>query len=108
MSASVVLRQICSNRTVPFILTIATASRHGYALLRDQEAGSPRAGKLADVTILSVHWLTAKQNRINREVWVMMVGQRVENCAPGHQALRPAWQADRDGVPASRFLRPPG
>jgi predicted amidohydrolase YtcJ len=63
-----------------------------YALFRDEEVGSLRSGKLADLIILSGDPLTVAPDAIkDLEVWMTMVGGRVEHCAPGHEALCPGW-----------------
>jgi predicted amidohydrolase YtcJ len=61
-----------------------------YALFRDEEVGSLRKGKLADLIVLSGNPLAVDPDAIKDiEVWVTMVGGRVEYCAPGQEALCP-------------------
>jgi hypothetical protein len=62
------------------------------ALVCDEEVGGLRAGKLADLIILSDHPLTVQPEAITHlDVWMKMAGGRVEHCTPGHVALRPGW-----------------
>jgi predicted amidohydrolase YtcJ len=69
------------------IMTMGSA----YSLFRDEEVGSLRPGKLADVIILSEDPSAVDPNTIKDiAVLMTMVGGRVEYCAPGHEALCPA------------------
>jgi predicted amidohydrolase YtcJ len=62
-----------------------------YALFRDQEVGSLEAGKFADLIVLSGDPTTIDPLRIkDLEVWMTMVGGKVEWCAPERQALCPS------------------
>jgi predicted amidohydrolase YtcJ len=68
------------------IMTIESA----YALLRDDEIGSLKAGKLADLIILSENPLEVDPDAIlDIQVLMTMVGGKVEHCTPGHEALCP-------------------
>jgi len=61
-----------------------------YAIFREEEVGSLRPGKLADLVILSDNPLTVHPDTIKDiGLWMTMVGGRVEYCAPGHEALCP-------------------
>ena len=61
-----------------------------YALFREQEVGSLKAGKLADLVVLSDNPTTVDPDDIKDiEVWMTMVGGEVEYCAPGHKAVCP-------------------
>ncbi len=61
-----------------------------YALFRDTEVGSLRAGKLADVIVLSDHPMRVDPEAIKDiEVRVTMVGGVVEHCAASYEALCP-------------------
>jgi predicted amidohydrolase YtcJ len=69
------------------IMTMGSA----YALFRDEEVGSLKPGKFADVIILSEDPSEVDPNTIKDVAVLMtMVGGRVEYCAPGHEALCPA------------------
>jgi predicted amidohydrolase YtcJ len=69
------------------IMTMGSA----YALFRDEEVGSLKPGKLADVIILSEDPLAVDPDRIKDiEVLMTMVGGRTEYCAPGHEGLCPS------------------
>ncbi len=62
-----------------------------YALFRDEEVGSLEAGKFADLIVLSGNPTTIDPLDIrDLEVWMTMVGGKVEWCAPGHEALCPS------------------
>jgi predicted amidohydrolase YtcJ len=75
--------------TVEQVLPMMTIEA-AYALFRDQEVGSLRAGKLADLIILSDNPLTVEPNAIkDLEGTMTMVGGRVAYCAPGYEALCP-------------------
>jgi predicted amidohydrolase YtcJ len=75
--------------TVEQVLPMMTIEA-AYALFRDQEVGSLRAGKLADLIILSGNPLAVVPETIkDLEVWMTMVGGHVEYCAPGHESLCP-------------------
>ncbi|MFQ5822684.1 MAG: amidohydrolase family protein [bacterium] len=68
------------------MMTIESA----YAIFRDQEVGSLKPGKFADLVILSDNPLTVVPDAIKDiEVLMTVVGGRVEYCAPGHDALCP-------------------
>ncbi len=61
-----------------------------YALFREQEVGSLKAGKYADMIVLSGNPTTIDPLEIkNLEVLMTMVGGEVEWCAPGHETLCP-------------------
>ena len=71
--------------TVDQVLPMMTIEA-AYALFRDEEVGSLRAGKLADLIILSDNPLTVEPNAIkDLEVSMTMVGGRVAYCAPGYE-----------------------
>lgn len=77
--------------TVEQVLPMMTTEA-AYAIFREQEVGSLRAGKLADLIILSGNPLTVDPDAIKDiEVWMTMVGGQVEYCAPGQKALCPGW-----------------
>lgn len=61
-----------------------------YALFREEEVGSLRAGKLADLVVLSANPLTVNPEQI-RDIQVQMtlVGGQAAYCAPGSGALCP-------------------
>jgi predicted amidohydrolase YtcJ len=68
------------------IMTMGSA----YALFRDEEVGSLKPDKYADVIILSENPLAVAPDTIKDiEVLMTMVGGHVEYCAPGHEALCP-------------------
>lgn len=68
------------------MMTIESA----YALLREDEIGSLKSGKLADLIILSDNPLVVDHERIpDIQVLMTMVGGRVEHLAPGQDALSP-------------------
>jgi len=68
------------------MMTIESA----YALFRDQEVGSLKPGKFADLIILSDNPLTVHPDAIKDvQVLMTMVGGRVEYCAPGQGTLCP-------------------
>jgi predicted amidohydrolase YtcJ len=59
-----------------------------YALFRDEEVGTLQAGKHADLIVLSGNPLTVGPETIkDLQVWMTMVGGRVEYCASGQEAL---------------------
>ena len=61
-----------------------------YALFREEEVGSLKPGKFADLIILSNNPLTVNPVAIRDiEVLMTMVGGRLEYCAPGHETLCP-------------------
>jgi len=69
------------------LMTIESA----YAVLRDDEIGSLKAGKLADLIILSENPLDVGPDDalLDIQVLMTMVGGKVEHCAGGAQALCP-------------------
>jgi predicted amidohydrolase YtcJ len=68
------------------MLTINAA----YALFREEEVGSLREGKLADLIVLSGNPLdTAPESILDLEVWMTMIGGRTEYCASGHEDVCP-------------------
>ncbi len=68
------------------LMTIEAA----YALLREEEIGSLKAGKLADLIILSDNPLEVDHEAIlDIQVLMTMVGGKVEHCAQGHEAFCP-------------------
>ena len=65
-------------------------SNAAYALSRDEEVGSLTPGKFADLVILSGNPLAVEPEAIPQlEVWLTMVGGRVEFCAPDHESFCP-------------------
>lgn len=77
--------------TVEQVLPMMTIEA-AYALFRDEEVGSLRTGKLADLIILSGNPLGVAPEAIKDiEVWMTMVGGQVEYWAPGQEALCPGW-----------------
>jgi predicted amidohydrolase YtcJ len=61
-----------------------------YALQREGEIGSLKAGKLADLIVLSDNPLEVSHDAIlDIQVLVTMVGGRVEHCSQGYEALCP-------------------
>jgi len=61
-----------------------------YALFREEEVGSLAPGKYADVIVLSDNPLRAEPEAIPQmEVWMTMVGGRVEFCDPDHREMCP-------------------
>ena len=61
-----------------------------YALFREEEVGSLAPGKYADAIVLSDSPLRAEAEAIpEMEVWLTMVGGRVEFCDPDHQEVCP-------------------
>ena len=68
------------------LMTINSA----YALFRDSEVGSLEPGKYADLIILSDNPITAEPETILQiNVWLTMVGGRVEYCAPDGETVCP-------------------
>ncbi|MFQ5865299.1 MAG: amidohydrolase family protein [bacterium] len=68
------------------MMTIESA----YALFRDEEVGSLKPGKFADLVILSDNPLSVDPDSIKDiELLMTMVGGRVEYCASGQEALCP-------------------
>jgi predicted amidohydrolase YtcJ len=61
-----------------------------YALFREEEVGSLEPGKYADLIVLSGNPLAADPETIPQmNIWLTMVGGRVEYCATGHDELCP-------------------
>jgi predicted amidohydrolase YtcJ len=61
-----------------------------YALFREEEVGTLEPGKYADLIVLSGDPLAADPETIPQiNVWLTMVGGRVEYCAAGHEELCP-------------------
>ena len=61
-----------------------------YALFREQELGSLKTGKLADLIILSDNPLEVDADDIlDIQVLMTMVGGNVEYCAQGNESLCP-------------------
>jgi predicted amidohydrolase YtcJ len=61
-----------------------------YALFRDEEVGSLMPGKYADLIILSDNPLqTDPETILQMDIWLTMVGGRVEFCDADHQELCP-------------------
>ena len=59
-----------------------------YAIFREEEVGSLKPGKFADLVVLSENPLTVDPGVIKDiQVLLTMVGGRVEYCASGHEAL---------------------
>jgi predicted amidohydrolase YtcJ len=59
-----------------------------YALFRDEEVGSLKPGKFADLIVLSKNPVTADPDQIKDiQVLMTMVGGRVEYCASAHETL---------------------
>jgi predicted amidohydrolase YtcJ len=68
------------------LMTIESA----YAILRDDEIGSLKAGKLADLIVLSANPLEVDSKFIpNIQVLMTMVGGIIEYCAQGHSSVCP-------------------
>lgn len=89
--------QLCEAPAWQKMHTITTAQalplmtiNAAYALFRDDEAGSLEPGKYADLIVLSSNPATAAPETIPQiNVWLTMVGGRVEYCAPDHEAICP-------------------
>jgi len=78
-------KRITVEQALPMMTTEAA-----YALFRETEVGSLKAGKLADVIILSHNPMAVDPEEIKDiEVLVTVVGGVVEHCAPGYEALCP-------------------
>ncbi|HSB90318.1 MAG TPA: amidohydrolase family protein [Anaerolineales bacterium] len=61
-----------------------------FAGFQDDVKGSLSPGKLADLVVLSQDPLAVPADQVNHiEVWMTMIGGRVEWCAPGHESLCP-------------------
>jgi len=61
-----------------------------YALFRDEEVGSLRPGKYADLLVLSDNPLAVDAESLRGlEVWMTMVAGRVEYCMAGHETMCP-------------------
>lgn len=68
-----------------------------FALFRDDEVGSLKPGKFADLIILSDSPLAIEPEMIkNIETLMTMVSGHVEYCAPGHETMCPA--SDHGGM----------
>ena len=75
--------------TVEEVLPLMTIES-AYALLRDHEIGSLKAGKLADMIILSENPLQVDTESIRDiQVLMTMVGGEVVHCLPGYTDLCP-------------------
>ncbi|MBU2601341.1 MAG: amidohydrolase family protein [Actinobacteria bacterium] len=86
--------------TVDEALSMMTINA-AYALFRETEVGSLKAGKFADLLVLSADPRTVDpDDLIDIEVWMTMVGGNVEYRAAGHESLSPS-TASSDGEPAS-------
>jgi predicted amidohydrolase YtcJ len=69
-----------------------------YALFRENEVGSLRPGKYADLIVLSDNPLSVDPMTIPQiAVWMTMVGGRIEYCAPGHEAFCPGASEEGSG-----------
>jgi imidazolonepropionase-like amidohydrolase len=78
-------RAITVEEALPMI-TINAA----YALFRETEVGTLETGKLADLIILSENPLEIPEDDLlNLEVWLTMVGGKVEFCAEGREIFCP-------------------
>jgi predicted amidohydrolase YtcJ len=75
-----------------------------FALFRDEEVGSLKPGKYADLIILSGNPTTDLKTIKNLKVWMTMVGGQVEWCAPGHEGLCPP-SVGSEELPQSYSLR---
>lgn len=65
-------------------------SNAAYALFREEEVGSLEVGKYADLIVLSADPVAAEPENIPQiEVWLTMVGGRLEYCAAGHEEFCP-------------------
>ncbi len=72
------------------MLTIEPA----YAVSMEDHVGSLKPGKYADLIMLSGNPLSVDPNELkDLEVWMTMVGGKVEYCAKGREALCPEMQA---------------
>ena len=61
-----------------------------YTLFREDELGSLKAGKLADLIVLSDNPLEVVHHAIlDIQVLMTMVGGQVEHCAQGQETLCP-------------------
>ena len=71
-----------------------------YALFRETEVGSLKAGKFADLLIISDDPTAINPNDlINLQVWMTMVGGKVEFCADEHASLCPRTEAAASSRP---------
>ena len=78
--------QVISVEEALRLMTINAA----YALFMEDEVGSLKVGKFADLIILSDSpLLVAPDDLINVEVLMTMVGGQVEHCLPGYEAICP-------------------
>ena len=61
-----------------------------YVLFRDIQVGSLEPGKLTDLIILSGKLITVDpDDLINLEVWMTMVGGKIEYCMEGQENVCP-------------------
>ena len=75
-----------------------------FASFEDDVKGSLSPGKLADLVVLSQDPLGVPADQVNRiEIWMTMIGGRVEWCAPGHESFCPG-QALPPGEAQDPFL----
>ncbi|MCI0396379.1 MAG: amidohydrolase family protein [Chloroflexi bacterium] len=92
--------QVCESPTWQKVHTITAAEalplmtrNAAYALFRDEEVGRLAPGQYADLIILSGNPLAVEPEAIkDLEVWLAMVGGRVEYCAAGREAFCPSWR----------------
>ena len=76
-----------------------------YALFRETEVGSLKAGKLADLLILSDDPTTIDpDDLINIQVWMTMVGGKVEYCPDEHASLCPKTETSLPPEPTATSL----
>ncbi len=77
--------------TLPVEVALPMMNREAaYALFRDEEVGTLEVGKYADLIILSANPLNVATEEIRDiQLWMTMVGSKVEYCAAGGEALCP-------------------